>query len=122
MLHITHFEAFLTLFYFNRVGQTENLKNVSLDDLRGYLDGIKGDLDSAGDLDNYAFYTLFTVYIIAIIVGFFGNVLIVMAVLGRKRMRTARNVFIVTLAISDLVLCAFTMPSTLWEVSNLLSI
>ena len=93
-----------------------------MDDLRGYLDGIKGDLDSAGDLDNYAFYTLFTVYIIAIIVGFFGNVLIVMAVLGRKRMRTARNVFIVTLAISDLVLCAFTMPSTLWEVSKLLGI
>jgi hypothetical protein len=30
-----------------------------------------------------------------------------------------RNVFITTLAISDLVLCLFTMPSTLWEVRQL---
>ena len=117
-LQTISYVSFISLFSSNRLGETDNLKNVSLDDLPGYLDGIKGDLNSAGDLDNYAFYTLFIVYIIAIIVGFFGNVLIVMAVLGRKRMRTARNVFIVTLAISDLVLCAFTMPSTLWEVST----
>ena len=48
--------------------------------------------------------------------GFLGNMLILWAVLGRESMRTARNVFIVTLAISDLMLCLFTMPLTLWEV------
>ncbi len=61
------------------------------------------------------------VYSTFIIVGLCGNLLIVWAVLGRENMRTARNVFIVTLAISDLVLCVFTMPSTLWEVRSSLS-
>ena len=45
-----------------------------------------------------------------------GNILILWAVLGREAMRTARNVFIGTLAASDLFLCIFTMPTTLWEV------
>ena len=31
-------------------------------------------------------------------------------------MRTARNYFIVSLAVSDLVLCSVTMPLTLWDI------
>ena len=57
-----------------------------------------------------------TIYTLFIIVGILGNALILWAVLGRESMRTARNVFIGTLATSDLFLCLFTMPSTLWEV------
>ena len=90
-----------------------------MEDLPNVLDNIRHNLDSGGHLDNFAFHTLFIVYAIIIVVGFCGNILIVLAVLGRKRMRTARNVFIVTLAISDLILCLFTMPSTLWEVSSI---
>ena len=98
------------------LGQSVLPKNISLEDLPNVLDNIRHNLDSGGHLDNFAFHTLFIVYAIIIVVGFCGNILIVLAVLGRKRMRTARNVFIVTLAISDLILCLFTMPSTLWEV------
>lgn len=84
--------------------------------MRKIVNSFKDKLDDGVALTDSALYTLVTVYTIAIVVGFCGNILIVMAALGRKRMRTARNVFIVTLAISDLVLCVFTMPSTLWEV------
>jgi hypothetical protein len=62
-----------------------------------------------------------TLYTLFIIVGTLGNTLILWAVLGRESMRTARNVFIGTLAASDLFLCLFTMPSTLWEVIMFLS-
>ena len=63
------------------------------------------------------FYTLLSLYGFFIILGLLGNCLIMSAVLLRKSMRTARNVFIVTLAISDIFLCIVAMPSTLWEVS-----
>ena len=58
-----------------------------------------------------------SLYGIFIIFGVLGNCLIVLAVLLRERMRTARNVFILTLAVSDIFLCVIAMPSTLWEVS-----
>ena len=85
-------------------------------DIKKILDDFRENLDSSGEIGTGAYYALFAVYLVAIIVGIFGNILILTAVLGRKRMRSARNVFIVTLAISDLILCIFTMPSTLWEV------
>ena len=66
---------------------------------------------------NGIFYTLVSLYGIFIIFGVLGNFLIVLAVLLRERMRTARNVFILTLAVSDIFLCVIAMPSTLWEVS-----
>lgn len=37
------------------------------------------------------------------------------AVLGKPTMRTAHNYFVVALAFSDLFLCLFSMPITLWE-------
>ena len=60
---------------------------------------------------------LIAIYTIFIVVGILGNLLIVAAVHLRPVMRTARNVFIVTLALSDLVLCIFTMPTTLAQVT-----
>ena len=95
---------------------------VGITDLKKLLDEYKATLNKGVNLDDKAVYSLVTVYAIAIVVGFCGNILIMVAVLSRKRMRTARNVFIVTLAISDLILCVFTMPSTLWEVRCALSV
>ena len=86
-------------------------------DLKKLLEGFRENLDSSGEIGKVSFYSVSIIYVLAIVVGLCGNILIVTAVLGRKRMRTARNVFIVTLALSDLILCIFTMPSTLWEVS-----
>ena len=100
----------------------EDFSNISLDEgglddiIKNTLDDFRTTLDSTGEIKRSVFYTLLVIYILAIIVGFCGNLLIMAAVLGRKRMRTARNVFIVTLAISDTTLCIFTMPFTLWEV------
>ena len=104
---------------FNSHFSSESTNNASLMnvDLKKLLEGFRDNLDSSGEIGKLSFYSVFIIYVVAIVVGLCGNILIVTAVLGRKRMRTARNVFIVTLALSDLILCIFTMPSTLWEVS-----
>lgn len=62
-----------------------------------------------------AFCTLIFVYSILIVLGATGNSFVVMAVIRKPAMRTARNVFIINLAISDLLLCLVTMPLTLME-------
>ena len=46
-------------------------------------------------------------------VGILGNTLVLIVILKKKEMRTARNVFIVNLALSDLGLCVITMPLTM---------
>ena len=51
-----------------------------------------------------------------IIVGATGNLLVILVVVRNRAMRTPRNVYIVNLAISDLMLCLITMPLTLVEI------
>ena len=76
-----------------------------------------GGVELVGDHRNMVIpAVLITIYAAFIVVGILGNLLIVSAVHLRPDMRTARNVFIVTLALSDLVLCIFTMPTTLAQV------
>lgn len=89
-----------------------------LSDIEDIIGTFKENLHEINAIPKTLFWTLTTLYSVFIVLGFLGNCLILWAVLGRESMRTARNVFIVTLAISDLVLCLFTMPSTLWEVRN----
>jgi neuropeptide Y receptor len=59
---------------------------------------------------------LILLYSVLIIVGVAGNSLVVLAVVRKPAMRTARNMFIVNLAVSDLLLCLITMPLTLVEI------
>lgn len=59
---------------------------------------------------------LVALYACMIIVGATGNLLVILVVIRNRTMRTARNVFIVNLAISDLMLCLITMPLTLVEI------
>lgn len=56
---------------------------------------------------------LIAMFCLLICIGAFGNCLVVAAVIRKPQMRTARNLFIVNLAMSDLILCLFTMPFTL---------
>lgn len=56
---------------------------------------------------------LVSMFCVLISIGAFGNGLVCIAVIRKPQMRTARNVFIVNLALSDLTLCLFTMPFTL---------
>jgi len=63
---------------------------------------------------NLFFLTL--AYATLIIIGACGNLGVLAAILRNPEMRTARNVFIGNLAVSDLCLCCVTMPLTLVEV------
>ncbi|EDV90724.1 GH14016 [Drosophila grimshawi] len=62
------------------------------------------------------YHLLIAMYSILIVFGAMGNIMVVIAVLRKPLMRTARNLFILNLAISDLLLCLVTMPLTLMEI------
>jgi G-protein coupled receptor len=66
--------------------------------------------------DRSLIYLLFG-YISLIILGATGNGLVCIAVIRKPSMRTPRNIFIINLAISDLILCLFTMPFSLVEIA-----
>jgi len=100
--------------FFNETSSLGRIAN--LNDLKDILGIVKQTLDEGAKLTDSIVYLLIAIYSVVIVVGVLGNILILWAVLGRDAMRTGRNVFIGTLAASDLFLCIFTMPSTLWEV------
>ena len=56
---------------------------------------------------------LIVLYILVIVAGLALNMLICYVVLKEKKLRTIRNMFIVNLAVSDMVMCLFCMPLTL---------
>lgn len=68
------------------------------------------------DLDDPFFFAFIVLYSVIICFGAAGNGLVVWAVARKRSMRTARNMFIVNLAVSDLLLCLVTMPLTLMEI------
>lgn len=61
---------------------------------------------------------LIAIYAILIFIGAFGNGLVCLAVAKNTRMRTTQNLYIVNLAISDLLLCFFTIPFSLVEIAT----
>lgn len=63
-------------------------------------------------VNDAAFFGLIGAYCLLIVIGTVGNSLVVYVVARQPAMRTARNVFVVNLAISDLLLCLITMPLT----------
>ena len=67
-------------------------------------------------IDERSLICLLVAYSILIMTGACGNGLVCIAVSRKPAMRTARNVYIINLAISDLILCLFTMPFTLIEI------
>jgi hypothetical protein len=82
------------------------------------LEGVELDLSvierfrSNRRVNDFAFFCLVAAYCVLIIFGTIGNSLVVYVVARQPAMRTARNVFVVNLAISDLLLCLITMPLT----------
>lgn len=63
-----------------------------------------------GKLTNLEEKIIITIFSIVIILGIFGNLLVIWTVLFNKNMRTSNNVIIINLAISDLILCFFSIP------------
>ncbi|KAL3873498.1 hypothetical protein ACJMK2_036607 [Sinanodonta woodiana] len=53
---------------------------------------------------------LIVLYSIVILIGFLGNLLIVCVLLKNKHLHTVTNIFIVGLAISDIMMCVFNLP------------
>ncbi|XP_010220922.1 PREDICTED: cholecystokinin receptor type A [Tinamus guttatus] len=57
-------------------------------------------------------------YALIFLLSVLGNVLVITVLIRNKRMRTVTNIFLLSLAVSDLMLCLFCMPFTL--IPNLL--
>uniref|UniRef100_A0A8D0B8J9 Cholecystokinin receptor type A n=1 Tax=Salvator merianae TaxID=96440 RepID=A0A8D0B8J9_SALMN len=57
-------------------------------------------------------------YSLIFLLSVLGNILVIIVLIRNKRMRTVTNIFLLSLAISDLMLCFFCMPFTL--IPNLL--
>lgn len=79
---------------------------------RGDID-ISSALDSK--LDNVQEKIIACAFLAFIILGFFGNFLVIWTVLLNKHMRTSNNLFILNLAISDLTLCVFSIPFNVYK-------
>uniref|UniRef100_A0A0N5BYK4 G_PROTEIN_RECEP_F1_2 domain-containing protein n=1 Tax=Strongyloides papillosus TaxID=174720 RepID=A0A0N5BYK4_STREA len=51
-------------------------------------------------------------YAVLMIIGIFGNCGVIIIVLKNKRLRNARNIFLMNLMVTDLILCCFGIPLT----------
>lgn len=105
----------LNLFCFQNFSPFFN-SNDTNDGIEKLLEDFQKDFGLDEDTSEKVFTSLICVYGIVIFFGLIGNMVILYAILSKKKMRTPRNYFIVNLAISDLLLCSMTMPLTLWEV------
>ena len=81
-----------------------------------FLDTMVNDWKYKARVAPWTFGCLITLYALMILFGASGNLLVILVVIRNRAMRTARNVFIVNLAVSDLMLCLITMPLTLVEI------
>lgn len=54
-----------------------------------------------------------TAYLIVFILGVFGNTLVIVAITVFPKMRTVTNMFILNLAVADLLVIIFCLPATL---------
>jgi hypothetical protein len=59
---------------------------------------------------------IISVFVTVIILGFFGNILVIWTVIFNKHMRTSNNLFILNLAVSDITLCVFSIPFNVYKV------
>ncbi|VDL90124.1 unnamed protein product [Schistocephalus solidus] len=72
--------------------------------------------DSQSGLLNIVLMCLASLYILMICIGFAGNMLVIIVVVCNRTMRSSpRNLFILNLAVSDLILCVFTQPLNLYR-------
>ena len=112
-------QLLINLQNFTRFG--ENYSDISLDlihfrNVSSGLDLIEiGKFERNRKVEGWPLVLVVAVYGALIGVGAAGNSLVVLAVIRKAAMRTARNVFIINLAISDLVLCLATTPLTIVE-------
>lgn len=90
---------------------------ISSDDQSISTTDTKSDLDQldskVGHLEENLIILVFG---LVILLGSFGNILVIWTVLYNRHMRTTSNLFILNLAISDLTLCVFSIPFNVYRV------
>ncbi|CAH8833250.1 unnamed protein product [Trichobilharzia szidati] len=74
------------------------------------------ELNSHNLLSQSELIILICIYTLMILFGSCGSLFVVYIVIRKPKMRTPRNLFIVNLAISDLILCLFTQPFNLLRI------
>lgn len=67
-------------------------------------------------IDDTSLFILIFAYTVLIVCSAFGNIVVLATLIRKPEMRTERNMYIANLAVSDLVLCLFTMPFSLLEI------
>ena len=92
----------------NLSSTTPKLFNFSLNEAYDIL--FAGD---DGYLDQSTEYIFITIYVILIISGVVGNVMVGYVIWRKKAMRTPRNLYIINLTLSDLSMCVVSMPFTI---------
>ena len=96
----------------NNSVNSSNLTGVDLEQVKQVLDLYTGDNNVLWE----PFYTLVIVaYTVLVTVAGFGNSAVILVVLRRKEMRTARNIFIFNLALSDLLMTT-SIPFTVIDI------
>ena len=65
---------------------------------------------------NTVFYVFLVIYVVLMVFGVTANSIVLWLVTWRRNLRNLRQVLLVNLAVSDLLLCLITMPSTLMEI------
>ena len=66
-------------------------------------------------VDSFMYYSFVVVYALIFVFGLVENIAIIYTSIKNKILNTARNLFIVNLAVSNLLLCLFTMPLALTD-------
>jgi neuropeptide Y receptor len=103
--------SFLTLVAANNATPDDTALLSTTSPVNDLFDNGKPDLDMLDSkLNEFEETCIIVVFLIVIILGFFGNILVVWTVVFNKHMRTTSNFFILNLAISDLTLCVFSIP------------
>ncbi|XP_065145117.1 cholecystokinin receptor type A [Paramisgurnus dabryanus] len=79
----------------------------------GNASDCKNDSDARSEPKDMNHTVRIVLYVIIFLLSFIGNSLIITVLVRNRRMRTVTNLFLLSLAISDLMLCLFCMPFTL---------
>jgi hypothetical protein len=113
MNHLGSLAAFLTqsILTPNKTDYLVASTSTSNVDFMDSFESGKPDLDGLDSkLNEFEEKCIIVVFLLVIILGFFGNILVIWTVVFNKHMRTTSNLFILNLAISDLTLCIFSIP------------
>lgn len=85
--------------------------------LKDRLKHVLDEINNVMAVDEKTLVWLLIAYTTLIITGTVGNCLVCFIIAKKPRMRNPRYAYIVNLAVSDLLLCLFTMPFTLLQIT-----